>query len=226
MCGTASFTLAIALAILLGAMPAAAVPVQGQFYNDLGQCDDVPDTTLTHELGDSAVFPIDEQLVFTITPTTTTVCVPDDGLPNDWNIRIVNIGSVYWQDVFFAADAAMFFGNGNYDGHLEDITDPGLVEAFRIDSVGTNNNLLTESIAFDGILEPGEIWSLFVTNFDFGTAPAIDSVGQFAVSSALNPPSTASILANPVPEPATMVLLAAGGVALVRRRRRKRCERI
>ncbi len=214
--------LSAAMILLLAALPAAAIPVQGQFYSDPSHCDNVPDTYLTHELGEAAVFPVDEQLLFTITPTNTTVCVPDDGIANDWDIRIINIGSVFWQDVFFVADAAMYFGGGNYDGHLEDLTAPGKTEAFRIDALGTNNNLFSESMASDGILEPGEIWGFYVTNFDFGIAPAFDSVGQFSISSATNPPSTASILANPVPEPATMAMLSLGGLAALRRRRSPR----
>jgi len=217
----ASGGLAIVLAVLLGALPAAAVPVQGQFANDPTHCDNIPDILLTHELGNAAVFPIDEQLFISVTQSPVLVCVPDDGLPNEYEIRIINVGSIYWQDLFFVADEDVNFALGNWDGFVQDLANPGPTPAFRIDAAGSNNNLLLETIAADGILEPGEAWVFHVTNFGSPTTPVFDSVAQFSFSSAPSPPSSASILANPVPEPATMALLGLGGLAVLRKRRRK-----
>ncbi len=218
---TAAVTLALVLAMLLPALPAAAMPVQGQFVNDPAQCDNVPDILLTHELGEAAVFPIDEQLQISVMPTNQVVCVGDDGIANDWDIRIVNVGNIAWMDLFFVADEGIDFSMGNWDGTISDLAFPGASNAFRIDAVGSNSNLVVESMASNGILEPGESWAFLVSNFGLSAPPVFDSVGVFSFSSPSGPPSTASILANPVPEPMTMSLLALGGLGVLKRRRRK-----
>jgi len=212
-------TIGLVAAIAIAAVPAAGYPVQGQFTNDPTHCDNPPDVLLTHELGDPAVFPIEEQVFIDAKLTSITVCAPDDGIANDWEIRMINLGTTYWQDVHFVADEATYFALGNWDGYISDLALPGPKEAFRIDSLGTNANLVYESGASDNILEPGEAWTWYLTNFDYGAAPVFDSVGAFSWSSASGPPSNASILANPVPEPATAAVLVLGAATLLRRRR-------
>ena len=219
-----SVVIALAASWMLSGQTANAVPVKGQFVNDPTHCDDPADIVLTHELGDAAVFPVDEQLLIDLQPTNAIVCVSDDGIANDYNIRMVNIGSIYWTDVHFVADEGIDFSLGNWDGFVSDTIAPGFTNAFRIDAVGTNANLIGESITADGIFEPGEEWTFLVSNFGLSPsqAPVFDSVGAFSVSSPLGPPSTASILANPVPEPGTLAVLGVGVIGFLARRRRAR----
>ena len=213
------------LAVLL-ARPAGAVPVQAQYREIPGACDDPGDLALTHELVDapaSAPIDPDERIFADALLINQVECVGDDGIANDWNVRIVNLGSAYWENLHFVADEGVDFSLGNFDGEIEDLTMPGFTKAFRIDGTvtpGINNPLIGESMTVDEIFEPGETWSFLLSNFN--ATPVFDSIGAFAVSSAGSPPSTASILANRVqtvivPEPTTLVLLSLGSCVLLRR---------
>lgn len=206
------------------AVPASAVPIQGLFVDDPTHCDSHADYNLTHELGDAAVFPAEESIFYDAKNMNVFVCVPDDGIANDYEIRMQNLSGVAWQDVTFVVDEGVNFSQGNYDGSVVDLSSATGANtlAFRIDSVGGNAPLVFESMTADDIWEIGEFWTIHVTNFGNGSqTPVFDSVGVFGVGSGGFPPSTASILANVVPEPASLGLLAAGAALLIGRRRRR-----
>jgi len=218
-------TLAATTALLAAAKITHAVPVTGVYLED-ARCDNIPNQTLTHELGNAAIFPINEGIVYQVAPATFTVCVPDDGFANDWIVTMTNVSGVDWQDVFFVGDLGMRIGNS--DGNMIDVVGaPGVVtDAFRIDSLGLNNNLLAESITPNNIFQNGETWTFNVSNF-FGPGPIfpppiMNTPGVFAGSDSifpLPPTNTASILANPVPEPSAIFALALPAAALLMRRR-------
>jgi hypothetical protein len=204
----------------------AAVPVQGAYFED-PRCDPVPDQPLPHEIGETAVFPVDE-LIDVLVFTGTPICVPDDGAPNDFLVSITNLSPFPYVNLFFVADEDVFVGNS--DGVVADLAGaPGIVaDAFRIDGTvtvtGLNDNLLFESLAINEIFEPGETWEFLVTNFVVPAGgvptPVFDSPGLFAGSSVGVPLSNASILATQIPEPSTALLLGIGlsGLAFLRRR--------
>lgn len=213
------------------ATTASAVPVNG-FYVEDGRCDPVPNQSLSHELGEATFFPINESLQIFVAPVTTYVCVPDDGIQNDWGIQIVNVSGQAWNNLFFVADLGLSIGNA--DGTVYDTAPtPGVVvDAFRIDGTvtitGMNDNLQNESGTVDEILAPGESWRFLVTNYTstvgVNPPPLFRAPGVFANTEPFMTPwiSTASILATPVPEPSLVHGLVAVGSALLMRRPRRR----
>jgi hypothetical protein len=214
------FTFAVALhALAVG--PAWALPMIGDYIEDPLRCDPVTNRRLTHELGDAAVFPLNEGILLNLAQTNVTVCVPDDGLPNDWRVTITNISGQAWQDLFFVVDGNSSVGNA--DGMVADPFNAAIppTDAFRIDGTvtvtGMNDNLISESINTNEIFENGEAWEFYVSNFvnPGNLPPLFASFGYGFASTQGN--STASILANPIPEPAACSVLALGAVSLLRR---------
>lgn len=212
--------------LMICAGPASAVPIVAQYIDD-PRCDPVPNQQTTHELGDfTAGFPIDESFDVTAVHTNVLSCEPDDGISNDWEVRITNLGSIFWQDLFFVADGNVSVGNA--DGSVINpfsAADPP-TDAFKIDGTvtitGGNDALISESAGINEIFEPGETWTFLVSNYMPLSGifpPSFGSVGAYGVASNSNPLSNASILASPVPEPASMLLLAGAGLAFLRRRR-------
>lgn len=208
------------------APPAGAVPVAGVFIED-SRGDVLTDQFLPQELGDEEFFPASSGLHYHDHRYGFTVGVPDDGVANDWTVHIENETGQAWKSLFFVADLGVSIGNA--DGRVQDLLGaPGVLrDAFRIDALGANANLLFESISTDGVFQPGEEWEFAVSNFNTGLnslAPSLISPGVFAGSSPFGGigGSNASILATPVPEPATAGLmgLLAGGLLLRRPIRR------
>jgi len=223
-------TMAAAGALLLAAKVSHAVPITGVYAEDQ-RCDIVPNQTLTHELGEQQFFPINESFSTFVSPATFTVCVPDDGIANDWIVSITNTSGIAWNNLFFVADLGLTIGNA--DGNMIDVVNaPGVIaDAFRIDgtvTAGVNNNLLGESGPIDEIFQPGETWRFNVSNYfdPAGTAPQpiFRIPGKFAGSEpyVVPPFSTASIVATPVPEPSTLIGFALPVAALLMRRGRRK----
>jgi hypothetical protein len=200
-------------AVLFLALPVSAVPtlVVGA---DTPTCDvlAVP-TTVLDELGTAPPFPVGEQIATAAAPSTYTPCagVPDNPLIANVVVSITNLNAVAFSDVWYVA---------NYDTTLSNVDGTVLsVSAFRIDAVGVNTPLIFESILADGIFAPGETWQFVIqdyTNVPGQPASLISDIGLPSAGFG----SSGSIIANPVPEPTTAVLLGLGllGLGLARRR--------
>ena len=217
-----------ASALGAAATTVSAVPINGGYIED-ARCDVLPNQLLRHELGQIGFFPLNESIEVQFQPSTFTVCVPNDGLANDWNVQIRNVSGIAWRDLFFVVDLGATLGNA--DGRVVDLNlaPNAPADAMRIDgtvTAGINNNLLFESGPVDEIFQPGEIWRFNVSNFNniaaLNQPPILITPGRFAGSSPLGSTNgNSSILANPIPEPAAVgALLVTAGALMMRRPRR------
>ena len=233
-CKSLRFTACLLIATLICGYlsnSASAVPVSAS-YVDLSACDNHGSQLLKHELGDASVFPIDEAIIVSAVLAPDPghfTCASDNGQIDEWRVQITNISPYDYRDLFFVVDAGLGFSN--VDGLIEDLANPGFTEAFKIDGTvtpGVNNALVFESGPVDEVFQSGETWEFLVTNFDgtpFSPAPLFNSPGGFSLSSGGGPPSNASIVANLVPEPASLGLLLIGGCAIFGRRRAAQISR-
>lgn len=207
--------------LFLFGIEAGAVPIIAP-YAELPPCD-MHTITLTEELGNPmpppvgvvppfggpGPFPIDEAIASEAMLQNLEGCMAAPAAAGpDFVVHINNLTATYWTDLFFVADAGNFFNN--HDGMILG----GF--AMRIDTVGVNTPLLAESMTPDGIFEPGEDWFFAVLDWMAPAPPSfMDSIGIGAGF----PPSTASIVANPIPLPSGLLLLASALGLLGRLRR-------
>lgn len=198
-----------------------AVPTD-VIYNDLPHCDPLLVPQRVDELGLGPVFPLDELISAAATFTQQVACPADNPeIPNAL-VVMTNLTTTPWAHVWYVADP--FFDTGavgttisNFDGVVDGISPlPRPGQAFKIDTVGINRPLVFESIAANGIFEPGETWHFIIDDYvnTGGLSPALfDSIGVASLSAG-GPPSSGSIIAVPIPEPGTVVLLIVGMLAL------------
>jgi len=177
------------------------------------------------ELGNKPTFPDDEWITSSWEFTSLTACTgaPYDnpGIPNVL-VTMTNMTNTVWGNfyngqkthVYYVADPET--GLSNWDGLMGCIL--GLQKAFIIDSIGINRPLVYESVAYNDIFEPGETWKFIIQDYTntLGLAPSAFASLGIANCSQGDLVSSGSIVANP--EPATMILLAAGLLGIKRRK--------
>jgi hypothetical protein len=211
---TSATTLLAALATTSLAAPALAFPVSTSFA-DLPQCDPLAGPDQLDELGFVPPFPVECSIVADSQQDNLTACpITDSSAVPNVIVRMTNTSGRAFSDVWYVGDEGTGFTN--FDGTVNGF------EAFKIDAVGGNRPLISESIAPNGIFEPGESWDFIVQ--DYGNAFGLPAHGFFSLgvpsggAAGLPPVSAASIVALEVPAPGAVSLLAAAGL-LARRRR-------
>lgn len=226
------------VALLMLASQVQAVPTPMIHIDPPGDCDPlfIPDNV--HEIGDFSEFPSDEALASAnLGPAPVAPCpILNDPTTPDVIIDIRNLSGIDWYEVWYVADQETTITN--FDGEANHGL-PGLApvhEAFRIDHAisdpgGSHHPLIGESMIVDGIWQAGESWQFILQDYSnfLGLPPeALTSIGVGSVSSVptgVNPagiplgPSSGSIIAVTIPEPATCMLLMVGLGAMSLRRR-------
>ena len=193
-----------------------ANPISADFIND-SRCDFISNQPLSHQLGLAPAFPIDERVsLLSITPNASPICVSlDPNLSDNFEVTIKNDSPTAWKDLFLVAANGITFGNA--DGTVREPLDIGpFRDAFRIDALGLNANLISESLTANGIFEPNESWTFVVNDYSAGTITP-----QLFSTLGLNDGSPAYLLANPVPIPAAIWLFLSGLFGLFTLRRKK-----
>jgi hypothetical protein len=211
------------------AIPAAALELQVIHANN-ETCDPLEVPDFVHELGLGALsegpFPPDEEiLVSEDLNVGFDACNPVVTVTNAL-VHITNKTGSDFSEVWYVADPDTDLTN--YDGWVNDPNGAVPCElfgckAFRIDSVGANKPLISESLTADGIFENDETWSFVIDDY-LNTAALPPSALNSLLVGSKSPfgPSSGSIIAvlAPVPEPGALSLLALAVGALGWRLRR------
>jgi hypothetical protein len=208
-------------ALLSLATGALAVPqfVQSQ---DTPHCDVLMPLTLVDELGRPNVFPFGERIDSVFGQTTLSACPSHDDptIPNV-TVAITNLNPFTFFDLHYVADPTNAAGlPGTSIGNEDGLVNAG--QAFRIDNVGINKPLLSESINPNLLFEPGEVWRFIIDDYVNTAGLGADAFFSIGVGAASpGGPSSGSIIAL-IPEPASIGLAALAVPVLARRAHRRR----
>lgn len=183
---------------------------------DMSDCDTLAVPTQVDELG-VVSFPPDELILATDVATPLKACTASNGFGSVL-VSMVNTTNRVFTNLWYVADPETLIAN--FDGLVNG------EEAFKIDYAGTNVPLVFESSIANALFEPGEQWDFVIDGYfnSLGIpASAFHSVGLVGGGSSGDFQSSGSIIATPVPEPSTALLLGAALLSGLGIRRTTRC---
>jgi hypothetical protein len=202
----------LALTSWLAATPALGVPLTTVFA-DLARCDPLSGPDAADELGLAPPFPDNERIdAISSGSTQDPICLGFTGTQQ--RVTMTNLTGRSFAHVWYAAEPSTTFTN--YDGTIN-----GLF-AFKIDSVGSNPTLISESLAANGIFEPSEVWRFQIEDYSSTAGLPASAFLSIGAPSGGGSGSSGSIIGI-VPEPSTALLLGVGlaGLAFLRRRQQE-----
>jgi len=218
-------TILMMIAGVAFAAPALANPVDGDYFDAPG-CDDHGARQAVEELGTGSMFPTDELISAFATPTSLSACaITDDASVENMLVRITNLSGRDWTELFYVGDGETTFSNVDGFATTNEAPPPNslLTFAFRIDNVGMNRNLVSESGVADGVFSAGETWQFIIQDYANSNGIGADVMGSldFAGGSSFSGAafSSGSIVQFPVPAPGAMALFGLAGLSAARRRR-------
>jgi len=180
---------------------AFAVPITVVHADNPNACDTLVVPSLVDELGNKPAFPDDEWIVSLSSSTDTDACPPISS--NNVLVSITNKSPFAFSDLWYVVDDGTVITN--FDGGVDIPVDPMFNRAFKIDSVGINKPLVSESIVVNGIFESGETWEFILDDYAGpDDASKFTSVGIISPTPIPPPPpddpslSTGSIIAIPI----------------------------
>jgi len=183
-------------------------------HQDLSDCDTLgPLPTIMDELGTGA-FPANELISASFNFTQLDACPlnSDATIPNVL-LSITNLTNLSFTDLHYVADPFTTFSN--FDGIING------EHAVVLDNVGINRPLVAELGGSQPLVfEPGETWEIVLDDWVNAAGFGAADLGSIGVPSPVLPDfSSGSIVALPVPEPASLSLLALGAATLIKRKR-------
>jgi hypothetical protein len=159
-----------------------------------------------HELGNSTLFPDEELILSSDEGTTEHRSCPELDNPQFPNVvvSITNLTNESWAELWYVADPQTYLTNhdGWVNGEL----------AFKIDNIGLNTPLLSESISSNLVFEPGETWTFVIQDYInmYGLQPSLYGSTGVGFSNIGDQLSSGSIIAVPIPAPGTILLVSIG----------------
>lgn len=159
-----------------------------------------------HELGNPTLFPKEELILSSDEGITEHIPCPELDNPQIPNVvvSITNLTDESWAEVWYVADPETYLTNhdGWVNGEL----------AFKIDNIGQNTPLLSESMNSNLVFEPGETWTFAIQDYInmFGLQPSLLGSIGVGFSSVGDQLSSGSIIAIPVPAPGAILLVGIG----------------
>ncbi|MCX6877150.1 MAG: hypothetical protein NTW21_25575 [Verrucomicrobia bacterium] len=168
----------------------------------------IPSAPVADELGFSNTFPGGERISFRSEDTTLSACsTTDNPLIMNKLVSVTNLQTITISDLYYVVNGGPSPGTfSNFDGFVNGSM------TMKIDAIGDNKPLWSESIATDGYFQPGETWQFIVQDY-------VSTVPVDAFYSPQTVGGTDTLPSLIVPEPTGAALGLLGGLLLLRRRR-------
>jgi len=160
-------------------------------FNSINNCDTLSMPPTLEELG-TVIFPAGELISSAEAGTESAPCPgTDDTAISNPVVAITNLNSISFAEVWYVSDFETSLSN--FDGFV------GEGRTFKIDTVGVNRPLVSESMNSNGVFEPGETWQFTIQDYSNTAGGSPAALGTLGIESASfgDDVSTGSIVALP-----------------------------